>query len=271
MWLVLAGALISLAQAKRLALLLLTLSLLLGLYQGLLSWPAGILSLLSASLVVLRLRYPANPQLQSSTEALLVFICIGLFLHLFPGFHQPPHVEAVRAGPQSVPFSFSFNFDKALIPFLLLACTPTLFNTAAHPPRHNIVWFALVAAIPLLLCLAVMLGGLGFEPHFPAWIWAFMLANLFFVALAEEAFFRGYLQHRLRQRVGGGKALWITSLLFGLVHFPGGVLLVIFATLAGIIYGLAWHWSGRLWIATACHFAFNMTHLLFFTYPALQH
>jgi len=49
------------------------------------------------------------------------------------------------------------------------------------------------------------------------------------------------------------------------------VLLMIFAALAGLIYGLVWHWSGRLWLATAFHFALNMVHLLFFTYPALAH
>jgi len=36
-------------------------------------------------------------------------------------------------------------------------------------------------------------------------------------------------------------------------------------------FDLAWHWSGRLWLATALHFALNLTHLLFFTYPALHH
>jgi membrane protease YdiL (CAAX protease family) len=62
----------------------------------------------------------------------------------------------------------------------------------------------------------------------------------------------------------------IAALLFGLAHFAGGPLLIFFAALAGLIYGLAWQWSGRLWIATLVHFAFNLTHLLLFTYPVLQ-
>ncbi len=51
----------------------------------------------------------------------------------------------------------------------------------------------------------------------------------------------------------------------------GGLLLVLFATMAGVIYGLAWLWSGRLWVATLVHFSFNMLHLLLFTYPFWQH
>ncbi len=270
MWIILAGALAILPR-QRVALFLLLLSTLLALYQGVVTWPAVTLLLALAALAALRRYVDANRWVKEITELLLVTASIGLFLHVFPGFHNPPQIQAVKAGPQSLPFSFYFNFDKALIPFLLLACMPTLFKTAAFPPRHYLSWVGLLAAMPLLLFLAVLLGGLGLETHFPDWIGAFMLANLFFVCLAEEAFFRGYIQHRLRQWAGGSKALLLTSLLFGLAHFSGGALLVIFATLAGVIYGLAWHWSGRLWVATGVHFTFNMMHLLFFTYPALQH
>ncbi|SQL02415.1 CAAX amino protease [Pseudomonas aeruginosa] len=42
---------------------------------------------------------------------------------------------------------------------------------------------------------------------------------------------------------------------------------MLFAGLAGLIYGLAWLWSGRLWVATLFHFGLNLTHLLLFTYP----
>lgn len=73
-----------------------------------------------------------------------------------------------------------------------------------------------------------------------------MLANLFCVSLAKEALFRGYIQRRLGQRTGGLLALFITALLFGLAHLQSGLLMVIFAALAGLVYGLAWKWRGRL-------------------------
>ncbi|MDH2069051.1 CPBP family intramembrane glutamic endopeptidase [Pantoea sp. GD03673] len=272
MWILLAGALGALQPARRLALLLLAFAVGLGFYHHVLTWP--VLPLLAGTGVLAALRrwHPAPSRRHLVSEALLVLISLGLLLHLFPGFNNPLQVDNVKAGAQSLPFSFSFNADKALIPFVLLACLPTLFRARACPPRYPwIAALALIAAVPLLLVSAVLLGGLAVEPHFPPWLGAFMLANLFFVSLAEEALFRGYLQQRLREALGGMPALLLSALLFGLAHAPGGMLLVVFATLAGLLYGLAWHWSGRLWLATALHFALNLTHLLFFTYPALQH
>lgn len=271
MWIILAGALTVLSPAKRLAVLLLLLATLMGLFQDVLNWPAIAILGAIALLAWIRVENPTNRVVLVICEALLVLIAGSLLLHLLPGFNNPRQIEELQVGPNSAPFSFYYNFDKALIPFVLLAALPTLFRTQKFPPAHKILGLLLLAAIPLLLYVAVMLGGLAIEPHWPEWLGSFMLANLFFVSLAEEAFFRGYLQQRLRQKIGGVAALLIASLLFGLAHFPGGMLLVIFATLAGLIYGLAWHWSGRVWVATGVHFLLNLTHLLFFTYPALQH
>ncbi|SUC07642.1 membrane-associated CAAX amino terminal protease [Proteus mirabilis] len=144
---------------------------------------------------------------------------------------------------------------------------PTLFKTEPVKKANKYQWVLLAMAIPALLLFAMALGGLTIELHLPQWLPAFMLANIFFVSLAEEALFRGAIQQSLSRYLSPYLALFITAILFGLVHFAGGILLIIFASLAGIIYGLAWMWSGRLWVATLFHFALNLTHLLFFTYP----
>lgn len=265
-WIALACALAALAWAPRAALLIAALALLLALMQQIVTLAALPLLAAVALLAWLHRRGIA----QRSAELALAAIAAGLFLHLFSGFLRVPQLDGAPIGPRSLPGAFSFNVDKALIPFVLLACAPSLFRARACPPRRALAWLALLAAVPLLLLAAVLLGGLGFERHLPDWLGRFMLANLFFVALAEEAFFRGYLQQRLRARLGGPTALLLSALLFGLAHAPGGALLVLFAALAGVIYGLAWHWSGRLWVSTLFHFALNITHLLFFTWPALQ-
>ena len=96
------------------------------------------------------------------------------------------------------------------------------------------------------------------------------MANLFFVCMAEEALFRGYLQQRLSQWLGPAGADRRRPV-FGAAHLAGGMLMVIFATLAGVIYGPAWMWSGRLWVPILFHFGLNLIHLLFFTYPLYQH
>lgn len=273
-WVLLAIALLCglfLRPSPRIAGAILCLALLLAVYQQILA-PAGILSLLVIALVMAaRHRYRHHRSWAVISESVLLLCCLGLFLHVLPGFHHPHIVDSTRLGPLSAPFTLYLNLDKALVPAILLACLPTLLVRGVPPVAYRYYWAGPLLSIPLLLGLATALGGLRPEPHFPGWLGWFVLSNLFFVSLAEEALFRGYLLQRLwdltRSR---GAALGISALLFGLAHLAGGWMLVLFATLAGILYGLVWLWSGRLWVTALFHFLLNLIHLLFFTYPFYQ-
>jgi membrane protease YdiL (CAAX protease family) len=113
---------------------------------------------------------------------------------------------------------------------------------------------------------------LGFAPKLPdiAFIW--VMNNLFFVTLSEEAFFRGFLMTRLESALtptpsARSIALVLSASAFGLAHFAGGFAYVCIATVAGIGYGLAFQRSGRLEMAILTHFAVNVTHFFLFTYP----
>lgn len=250
---------------------LLCLALALAVYGHVLSGSGILTVVLMALLMATRYRYQRYRALVIGNELILLLCCLGLFMHLLPGFHNPRVVDDIAAGPMSARFSLYFNLDKALVPVVLMACMPNLFDRAIEVRRRWSSWVMLALSIPVLLGLAVLLGGLRIEPHFPPWLGQFILANLFFVALAEEALFRGYLLRRLQEYThNNGLALVISAVIFGLAHMAGGGLLVIFAILAGLIYGLAWLWSGKLWVATLFHFMLNLTHLLFFTYPFYQ-
>lgn len=272
MWWILAGSLAMLRLRRGLAIFLLLIALIWGIIDNVIGFSA-LLAIVGISLIALIARAGEGmwSGLKTKAEVLLVAAAIGLLAHLFPGFDNPQILDAVKAGPQSAPFSMSFNFDKALIPFVLLAFWPTLFKQPVAYRPAIWAWALLVLSIPGLLLLAVSVEGLHIEPHFPGWLGSFILANLFFVSLAEEALFRGYLQQRLAGWLGPVLALFITALLFGLAHIEGGVLLVVFATLAGLIYGLAWMWSGRLWVSALFHFGLNLLQLLLFTYPYYLH
>ncbi|CRH31265.1 Uncharacterized protein {ECO:0000313/EMBL:ADD78937.1} [Pantoea ananatis] len=189
MWIILAGALAALQPAKRLSLLLLALATALGVYQNVLDWPVTLVFAAVAALVAFRIYDRRSRLWQGISEVLLVVMAAALLLHVIPGFNNPRQIDAVQVGARSLPFSFSFNFDKALIPFLLLACMPTLFKAEAHPPPTPLLWLVPVAAIPLLLVSAVGLGGLAFEPHLPDWLGAFALANLFLSRWQKKHFF----------------------------------------------------------------------------------
>ncbi|MGJ3354552.1 lysostaphin resistance A-like protein [Providencia sp. Je.9.19] len=267
-WLTLASSLAILSSHRLIAALLLLVSIGLAFFAHIINWQVILLLTFIVIIGGIHFYFKHNLILKISSEIILIVCAVGLFIHLFPGFNNTKYLDKVIVGPQSSPFSMYFNFDKALIPFILLACLPTLFSSRPTKTATWRQWGLLVIAVPILLLVATFAGGLGFELHFPTWLPAFILCNLFFVSLAEEALFRGYLQQRLTLWLGSPYlALILSALLFGGLHFTGGPLLILFATLSGVIYGLAWMWSGKLWLAVSFHFGLNLVHLLFFTYP----
>ena len=269
MWYLLATSLLILQFNKKLSVALLMVTAVVGGYTQVLDWRA--LAFLAVLAIIAGVYYKfSDKALRTMLEILLLLASVGLMLHLIPGFHNLRVLDGVRMGPESAPFTMYYNFDKALVPFVLLICLKSLFTTDARPHTKPLYWLMLAVTVPVLLMVAVVLGGLKIELHHPEWLFQFVLANIFFVSLAEEALFRGYLQQRLSSVMHPVLALIIASLLFGGLHYAGGSLMVIFATLAGLIYGLAWMLSGRLWVAVLFHVGLNLCHLLFFTYPVLQ-
>ncbi|PHM29920.1 CPBP family intramembrane glutamic endopeptidase [Xenorhabdus budapestensis] len=268
-WTLLAASLALLDIRQKIAFFIALLAIVVGISTHVLAYPAIISLLMISVLGVTHIYFNTKKHAigKNITELLLVIVSILLFIHYIPGFHNLKYLNKVQVGPLSAPFSMYFNFDKALIPFILLCCMPSLFrrNPVVNAPTHG--WALLITTIPALLGLATVLGGLSVELHLPNWFPVFVAANIFFVSLAEEALFRGYIQQKLSQWMSPYFALIITSLLFGVAHLAGGALLMAFATLAGLIYGIAWMWSGRLWVAVGFHFTLNVLHLLFYTYP----
>ncbi|TMX42079.1 CPBP family intramembrane metalloprotease domain-containing protein [Vibrio rotiferianus] len=252
------------------ALVLLGLTLLSALFIGRIELTAFV-----STLVVLGVAYRL-PMLASNQKtkpvyylgwSVVIIWCVMLFVHLIPGFNNLQVLDKVTAGPLSVPFSMYLNLDKPLALFALFLAYPFLLGSEAK----GRVKPALLVMIPLLslLPIAAMLGALKPELSLPSWWWLFALNNLILTCVAEEALFRGFVQQSLSRRFDWRLGLVIASILFGLAHFAGGPLLIVFATLAGLGYGLVFHFTGRLWCAVLAHFLFNFCHLVFFTYPIL--
>lgn len=267
-WLVLAISLATLATHRFIALFLFFIAVIIALFTHVLSWQAILLLLVITMIGIIRWRFQYHLVVKIVSEIALLAIVVGLFLHVFPGFNNLKYLDKVIVGEQSAPFTLYLNFDKAIVPVALLFCLPNLFSTQPLKTAKPWQWWILISAVPALLIIAAISGGIDVEWHFPTWLPIFMISNLLFVSLAEEALFRGYLQQRFTQWLGSPYlALILSALLFGAAHAAGGPLLILFATLAGIIYGLAWMWSGKLWLAVSFHFGLNLLHLLFFTYP----
>jgi membrane protease YdiL (CAAX protease family) len=89
-----------------------------------------------------------------------------------------------------------------------------------------------------------------------------ILAMAVLSALAEEIFFRGFLQPRL--------GLWATAILFGVVHFPFERRLIpwtLSATAMGFVFGCMVEVYGTLLPAVLAHFTVNYFNLHVLTRP----
>ncbi|MCS7189620.1 MAG: CPBP family intramembrane glutamic endopeptidase [Bacteroidia bacterium] len=82
---------------------------------------------------------------------------------------------------------------------------------------------------------------------------------IIFMAVApgifEELFFRGALQHQLGRIINPHGAVWISAIIFSLIHFQ--VYGFVPRALLGAVMGYLTLWSGRLWPAIWAHFLNN--------------
>ncbi|MHB0856919.1 MAG: CPBP family intramembrane glutamic endopeptidase [Anaerolineae bacterium] len=115
-------------------------------------------------------------------------------------------------------------------------------NAAWEPIRQQLGWSGQPSFLPLFgpgvggLLLALLLGAVV-------------------APFAEEVFFRGFLYAGLRQRLGLGWALVISSSLFAVVHVTLGVLPPIFVM--GVVFALLYEWTGSVWPCIGLHAAIN--------------
>lgn len=188
-----------------------------------------------------------------------------LAAHLLPGFTPMPLSEPLAWSPDARPVLLRLSWDKVLAGLGLLAWW------LQQPTRVALHWKAalLVSLLTLLLVplAALGLGVVGWQPKWPEQLVLWLVLNLGGAVLAEELLFRGLLQTWLVQHLGPLLGIGLTALLFGAAHWPFSPLFAAVAMLAGLGYGLAFHFSGRLWPAMLLHLAVNLCHVLLLTYP----
>ncbi|MBJ7310490.1 CPBP family intramembrane glutamic endopeptidase [Rugamonas sp. CCM 8940] len=201
-------------------------------------------------------------------------LALALAMHRLPGFNNPQLIAGVRFSADATAFSQYANFDKAAVGLILLALLCRRAGQGAD-------WRALarrslpVAAgtVVVVMALGVALHVVGLAPKLPAYTPVFLLTNLLFTCVAEEAFFRGFLQERMAAtstgRVWQVGVVLLSGLLFGAAHLAGGPLYALLAGVAGVGYASAYALTRRVEAPILTHFCVNMAHFLLFTYPAL--
>lgn len=213
---------------------------------------------------------------RAALGTLTTLIALALALHKLPGFHNPLLIANVLFTPDAAPFTQYANFDKGAAGLILLVyfCPKSHSVTEWISTLWRALPYALVTSAAVLL-LAQAMRVVTFEPKLPAYTLTFLLANLFFTCVAEEAFFRGFLQGKVFAWNKQGKmqtcfAVVTSALLFGLAHAGGGTKWVALAALAGLGYGAAYARTRRIESSILSHFLLNAIHFMLFTYPRLS-
>ncbi len=216
-----------------------------------------------------------RPWLRGLSSGVLLVCGVGLGAHLFPGFHNWKVIDGALVSQDGIPFTLYLNFDKTLVGIVILGELHERIRTRAG-------WVQMLKSTlsraPLVIAavavLSLMFQFVSFDPKIPEilplWAWT----NLLFVCVAEEGFFRGFLQKYLAElwqdlRYGQVMALLFASLAFGVAHLGGGLPYVVLASVAGLGYGWMYHVTRRIEASIITHFLLNLFHILMLTYPAL--
>ncbi|MDH7787833.1 membrane protease YdiL (CAAX protease family) [Ochrobactrum sp. 19YEA23] len=228
--------------------------------------------------------YRRFPWTEPTMDLLVIAACLTFFIHVVWGFHNTKIIDAAVMSTGGVPFSMYLNLDKTAAA-IILALSGRFFTSGTEfdaPIKRTgtadtvkIIGMMWGGCLITLIPVALVIGYIKFDPkimpHFGIWA----LNNLVFVAFAEEVLFRGMIQGRLLaysyyHRWHPAFAITISAILFGLLHFDGGVAYIALAGVAGLFYGTAYYKTGRLISSISVHFLLNLSHALFFTYPALM-
>lgn len=201
---------------------------------------------------------------------------IALAAHAVPGFSNPLVVDSTIVSEGAPAISLYWNLDKGLVAITLFALWQQRIGDPGQSAQGRLSFVVAVATVALVFCLGVVVGVVKLDPKLPAFFPRWAVSNLLITCVAEEAFFRGLLLGGLARvlpftrGVALAFALSLSSVLFGVAHVAGGTELVLFATLAGLGYGLVYVVSGRLEYSILAHFLLNAVHMLLFSYPMLQ-
>ena len=196
-------------------------------------------------------------------------------MHIMPGFYNPLVVDQVNISSLSAPFSMYLNFDTTIIGVILFL-NSNLYSAEKTLDMESLLTTIVLTFIctTLLMFSGLALGYIKFNFKLPDVMAIWCVNNLFFVSFAEEVVFRGFIQNNLRAMFQTNQLrylpLILTAILFGIVHYGGGMVYILLATIAGIFYGLAYEKTKRISSAILVHFSLNLIHFVFFTYPVVK-
>ncbi|MBQ4835520.1 CPBP family intramembrane glutamic endopeptidase [Pseudoalteromonas luteoviolacea] len=198
---------------------------------------------------------------------------ILFFIHAFPGFSNPLVIESYMVSNNAVPFSKHLNFDKLMVAIALLALVVPRGRTSMGKNSGKVFVLSSLAVVSGLAG-GVLSGLVEWEPKLSPILVGWIITNLLVTCYAEEAFFRGFIQTQMQNtfkhhHLGDKLTVFCSGVLFGLVHFPGGLAYTLIATILGIGCAYGYQKTNNILVPIYIHFVFNLLHFCLFTYPFL--
>jgi membrane protease YdiL (CAAX protease family) len=235
--------------------------------------PAAIAGLLLFCAAAWATASAPRPALRLLAGIVTGLLALALAMHKLPGFNNPVVIAGAVLSPGAAPFTQYANFDKGAVGLVLLAVLCSRLRAWSElGGMSRKTWPVLIVTTVAVLAFATVSGFVRADLKLPAVTALFLVVNLFFTVVAEEAFFRGLLQARLaaslsRFSYGPWIAVLVSALLFGAAHLAGGPLYGILAFIAGLGYAVAYHVTQRIEAAILVHITVNAVHFIGFTYP----
>lgn len=207
---------------------------------------------------------------------LIFLIILASFYHKIPYFYnwQIFHKYSVGNGSE---FSLWINFDKFIFIyiaslFFIKELTPNNQKLTLNNKYHTIILF--ISTILFLMIPSLLIGLVKIEVKFDYILPLWALNNLLIVCVAEELFFRGFLQRNLTNYFYKFKnkeniSIFITSFIFATLHLFLSWKFALISFFASIFYGLAFKITKDIKYPILLHFLVNLTHFIFFSYPYL--
>jgi len=217
-----------------------------------------------------------TPMIRSST-LIAILIAVAAAIHQLPGLDNIILFENVTISVGSSAIDLTANLGKGLAGLSLLVLVVT-HQTRTHNPINvpdtvtRTPWFLIPGYIFVILATG-WATGLAWDFKLTHLTVVFFISNAVFSVIAEEALFRGILQARLSSALqryslhGPILSIVIISVVFGLAHLSGGLQFSVLATVASILYGLSYHYTGKLSATIITHAGVNIGHFIFLQYP----
>jgi hypothetical protein len=236
----------------------------------------GVFSILTLGLLChLFNKSDLRPAIRLIAAVLMIILSVSLAAHLIPGFNNWKVIDNAYLSEVSQPYSMYLNMDKSLVGLIILSfCVPLIRNLKDWIYAFRSIFTIFLVGLTALVIISSLFGCTQWDVKLPDIFIIWVFNTLFFTCFSEEAFFRGFLQRNLSEKLqkyayGKRVSLMTIAVLFGLAHYPGGLKYIILASMAGIIYGFAYQKTGRIEASILCHFGVNTFHFIFLTYPVI--